>query len=125
MIDVAALATDLGLEPASVTWSVYPAATGPNRFGEPSLGTPVAHVEEIVVHPTGRRTLARLTHCDQRRETISLYTNRTDITAGGETSAPTRVAYAGRTYEVAAVGDYQRMGGITLVHAQLMDAVAS
>jgi hypothetical protein len=125
MIDVSALATDAGLEPVLITWHVYPAATVSDAFGEASLGTPADHTETIVVHATGRRTLARLTHCDQRRETISLYTHRTDIVAGGGTSAPTLVTYQGDTYEVAAVGDYSRMGGLGLIHAQLLDAVAS
>lgn len=123
MIDVAALATDLGLEPATVTWLVYPTATVSDAYGETDLGTPDEHAEEIVVHPTGRRTLERLPHADQRREMISLYTSRADISA--DTAAPTRVVYAGRTYEVAAVGDYTRMGGIVLVHAQLVDAIAT
>lgn len=119
MIDVAALATDAGFEPVAVTWLVYPTAPGADALGEWSNGEPTEHEETIVVHATGRRTLARMPHVDQRRETISLYTARTDI------APSTRVVYQGGTYEVAAVGDYQRMGGLTLVHAQLLDDVAS
>ena len=119
MIDVGALATDAGFEPAQVTWSIYPAAVVDSRFGESSPGTPVQVVETITVHPTGRRTLERLPKLDQRRETISLYTNRTDIAVEG---TPSRVVYEGRTYEAAAMGNYNRIGDIRLVHAQLADA---
>lgn len=122
MIDVAALASDLGLEPAAVTWLIYPEASDGDALGEVDTGTPDEHDEVIVVHPTGRRTVERL-GLDKRRETISLYTTRADIDALA--AAPTRVVYQGSTYEAAAVGDYTRMGGIVLVHAQLLDAVAT
>lgn len=116
MIDVAALATDLGFEPVDCTLRTFGSSTS-NTYGE-ETSTSTDTTINVVVHPSGRRELQRL-GLDFLRETISVYSN--DEIVGGGATRPAEIEYQGRWYQVVRVADYARMGGIWLVHAALID----
>jgi len=116
-IDVAALVGDI--PPASVTIRTY-GATAVDDYGDPSA-TPTDATRSVVVHPTGRRTLERM-GMDTKRETISVYSLAPIETT--DARQPSRILYDARWYEVSAMGDYATLGGLYLVHAQLLDVGA-
>jgi hypothetical protein len=117
MIDVSALATDLGFEPVEITIRTFGASTSSDRYGE-ETSTPSDDERTVVVHVSGRAELQRL-GLDFKRETISVYDN-VEIPGGGATK-PAEILYQSRWYQVVRVGDYGRIGGIYLVHAALID----
>ncbi len=116
-IDVAPL---VGAIPTTaVVVRTFNAATR-NAFGE-TVDTYTDATRQCVVHPSGRRELQRL-GLDLARATISVYDTAAIADIGA--TRPAQIQYAGRWYEVVRLGDYAELGGIYLVHAAQIDAVA-
>jgi hypothetical protein len=118
VIDVASLVGDIPT--TTVTVRTYGSSTISARGEAEATGTDASAT--MTVHPTGRRELERQ-GLDASRETISCY-SQTAI--GLPTNVrPPRILYQTRWYEVVRVADYLALGGICMVHAQLVQEATS
>ena len=123
MIDTAGL-LDGVIPRKSVTVRSFEATEIDEVFGTTVIGDADDTVEVLPMHPADRRMIERMIGADHRRETIALYAPPTSALVRASSSADPQVQVDGRWYERVSIADYGEQGGILIVLAALIDAVA-